>query len=369
MYPITNYKRFMLAGLVPPRQDKEKTLADFEETQSLVHTYGGRVFAAVSQNSTRSDHETFIGHGKAQEISEVLNDNAIDVVVINGNLKPGQLFALQKIFEEKRPVIRVWDRIDLILEIFARHASTAEAKLQIKIAAMRHMGPRIYGMGMVLSQQAGGIGTRGIGETNTELMKRHWRNEMGKVRKQLAKIQKNRTQQIDRRKRDGLSSISIVGYTNAGKTTLFNALTGERQLVDDALFVTLDSNITKLYLSKIQKEVYLSDTIGFINDLPPELIDAFKSTLMETIHADIILHVIDSSDPWLYDKIDTVEQIMGGLDVDAKRILYVFNKTDRAMFLNREALKEKYARYSPQFISALGGIGISDLKNAIQKSI
>src|SRR3989344_3151781 len=225
MYPIINFKRFMLVGLVPPRQDKEKTLSDFEETQSLVRTYGGRVFAAVSQNSSRGDHETYIGHGKAQEISEELNDNAIDVVVINGNLKPGQLFALQNFFDEKRPGIHVWDRIDLILEIFAKHASTAEAKLQIKIAAMRHMGPRIYGMGMVLSQQAGGIGTRGIGETNTELMQRHWRNEMGKVKKQLAKIQKNRSQQLDRRKRDGLSAISIVGYTNAGKTTLFNELT------------------------------------------------------------------------------------------------------------------------------------------------
>src|SRR3989338_2905120 len=125
-------------------------------------------------------------------------------------------------------------------------------------------------MGMVLTRQAGGIGTRGIGETNTELMQRHWRNEIGKVKKQLAKIQKNRTQQLERRKRDGLLAISIVGYTNADKTTLFNALTGERRLVEDALFVTLESNITKLYLPDIQKEVYLSDTIGFINNLPPE---------------------------------------------------------------------------------------------------
>ncbi len=189
MIPIAHTPRFMLVGLVPPRQDKERTFATFEEAQSLVSAYGGEVFAATSQNSTRRDHATFIGTGKAQEVADTIQKEQIEIVVINDNVKPGQLFTLKKIFERSNSKIEVWDRSDLILHIFSKHAATAEAKLQIKLAFMRHMGPRIFGMGMELSQQAGGIGTIGKGETNTERMHRHWKNEIRNVYKQLKKIQ------------------------------------------------------------------------------------------------------------------------------------------------------------------------------------
>ena len=367
MILLTHKPRFMLIGLVLPRTDKERTLADFEEAQSLVHTYGGEVFAAVSQNSTRRDQSTFIGTGKAHEVIDTITKEKIDIVVINDNVKPGQLFTLKKIFEVGNPRIEVWDRADLILHIFSKHASTAEAKLQIKLAFMRHMGPRIYGMGMELSQQAGGIGTVGIGETNTERMQRHWRQEVRSVRKQLAKLEANRSNQMDTRKKSGLSTISIIGYTNAGKTTLFNALASEHKLVDNALFVTLDSNVSKLYLPKIQKEVYLTDTIGFIQNLPPQLIDAFKSTLMETIRADTLLHMIDASDIWMDDKIQAVEEILQDLRIDTTNQIYVFNKIDRAKNINKQELIKRYSAFHPQFVSAYSRQGIPQLLAAIQE--
>ena len=159
------------------------------------------------------------------------------------------------------------------------------------------MGPRIFGMGMILSRQGGGIGTRGIGETNTELMKRHWKQAIKKVYDTLEKSVASRERQMDHRKNLGLQTISIVGYTNAGKTSLFNILTHKKHVVENALFATLDSTVGEIYMQSLQKKVLISDTIGFIANLPPSLIEAFKSTLMESVHADIILHVIDASDP------------------------------------------------------------------------
>lgn len=359
----------MLVGLVSPILDQEKMLANFEELESLVHTYGGVVYAATTQNSTRADSATYIGSGKAQEIADKIAEEKIDIVVVNATIKPGQIYTLKKIFERANPNIVVWDRVDLILQIFSKHAKTAEAKLQIKLAIMRHMGPRIYGMGMELSQQAGGIGTRGIGETNTEIMRRHFRQEIRNVNKQLAKIVKTKQQQITHRKGSGNPTVSIIGYTNAGKSTLFNKLTGGKNLVDDALFVTLTSNVSKIYLPKIKKEIFLTDTIGFIQNLPHQLIEAFKSTLMETTQADLLLHVIDASDPWMHDKIKVVEAILRELKVDTKNQIYVFNKMDKAKNLNRTDLSNWYSKYHPQFTNAKFGDGCDKLVEEIQSSL
>jgi len=367
MIPQREYSRFMLVGLVPPHEDKERTLSRFEEAESLVRTFGGNVYAAVSQNAARADHHTFIGSGKASEVAEAIERENIQVVVINDAVKPGQLYALEKIFSVKNPTILVWDRIDLILQIFSKHASTAEAKLQIRRAAMRHMGPRIYGMGFEMSQQAGGIGMRGIGETNTELMKRHWKNEMRQVQKQLDKIHKTRAAQMQRRKNNDIPTIAIVGYTNAGKSTLFNSLTNQKNQVSDALFVTLDSTVSKLFLPKIQLQVFLSDTIGFIQNLPHDLIEAFKSTLLETVHADLLLHVIDASDPWVHDKIQVVEEVLKDLKIEVKHKLYIFNKIDRATNINQKDLAAKYSSFNPLFISAKTDDGVDQLISAIEQ--
>lgn len=369
MYSFLTDPRFMLVGLVKSTGDKEKMLADFEELELLVHTYGGKVFAATTQNFTRKDNATFIGTGKAQEVTETIGREKIDIVVVNASVKPGQLYTLKKIFERSNPNIVVWDRIDLILQIFSKHAKTSEAKLQIKLAFLRHMGPRIFGMGMELSQQAGGIGTKGIGETNTEIMRRHFRYEIRNVNKELKKILQTKQQQITQRKTSGSPTISIIGYTNAGKSTLFNTLTGDKNLVEDSLFVTLSSNVGKLYLPKIKKEIFLTDTIGFIQNLPHELIESFKSTLLETVQANLILHLIDASGIWMENKIKVVQAILRELNVDSTKQIYVFNKMDKAAKLDKDDLNKRYYLFQPQFITAKTGDGCNKLIDVISESI
>lgn len=344
-------------------------ISEFEEAGSLVATYGGQVHAVLVQNASRGDYETFIGKGKVEEAAEVIEKEKIDIVVINTVIKPSQIHALKLAFEKINPEIIVWDKVTLILEIFSRHASTAEAKLQIKLAKMRQMGPRIYGMGLEMSQQAAGVGTRGLGETNTELMLRHWRNEKRIVQKELESLIRQREQQIDRRRLEGLPTISLVGYTNAGKTTLFNRMTGQHDLVENALFATLDSTVNKFYLKGFNKEVYLSDTIGFIKDLPPQLIEAFKSTLLEAIHADVILHVIDTSDPRMDEKIKTVEEILGEIGIDTKKQIFVFNKSELVAEEQKREILKRYSAYSPQCISAQKGEGIEELFVTLSESL
>jgi GTP-binding protein HflX len=216
-----------------------------------------------------------------------------------------------------------------------------------------------------MSRQGGGIGTLGVGETNTELMKRHWRDSVKRVHDELEKISNTREQQIERRKKSGFKTISIVGYTNAGKSSLFNLLAGKDVLVENALFATLDSTVGKLYLQSIKQEVLITDTIGFIRNLPPRLISAFKSTLLESIHADVLLHVIDVSDPELEIKIEVVNKILQELGRDSQDVVYVFNKVDAARSLDLVAIEEKFKSHSPIFISVKEKSGIENLINVM----
>jgi GTP-binding protein HflX len=361
--------RFMLVGLVPKGINDETILQDMEELESLVKTYGGEVFAATVQKADYPHKATFIGSGKAQEIADTIAKEQIDIVVINNIVKPGQLYTLEKIFFRSNPEIKVWDRVNLILQIFSLHAHTKEAKLQIDLANLRHMGPRIFGMGYILSRQGGGIGTVGVGETNTELMKRHWRNEMKHISSQLTKLSKERIKQIEKRRSIGFLTAAIVGYTNAGKTMLFNRLTSKTNLVANALFATLDSSVGKLRIPNEKREIIVSDTIGFIKNLPPNLIDAFKSTLLETINADLLLIVVDLSDPELSDKIRVVEEILNELQAGEKKRLYVFNKSDRTKPSDKTDLMKRYADYNPLFISAKFGEGVDKLLDMIGEFI
>lgn len=365
-------EKFILVHLIPPEQKPEEADRELQELMSLVTTYGGATVVKIMQKRDRPDNDTYIGKGKAEELKNAAKEEKAHVVVLNGIVKQGQLFNLQRLITDGKEDVAVWDRMDLILNIFSKHANTAEAKLQIELARMHHMGPRMYGLGgNELSRQGGGIGTRGKGETNIEIMKRHWREQIKQTQDKLKKLTSEREKQIARRKELGLKTVSIVGYTNAGKTSLFNLLSKKQKLVENALFATLDSAVGELYVPSLNATVLISDTIGFIQNLPPQLIEAFKSTLMESVHADILMHVIDIGDEKREEKIGTVEQILTDLGVENKKRLYVFNKIDTLE--NREEvqyeLSQKYEQYDPVFISVNNKENIETLVQKISEYI
>jgi GTPase len=369
MYEVTHILRFLTVHVINPQANQEKAVHHGEELESLITTLGGTVVGRVIQKRENPDLATFVGKGKIQEVVDAIKETHADVVVLNATAKPRQVHALKQYLLEANPQIEVWDRIDLILHIFDKHATTTEAKLQIELARMRYMGPRIYGMGFVLSRQGGGIGTSGIGETNTELMKRHWRNEMKKVTDQLEKVSAAREEQVRRRQKAGLKTVSLVGYTNAGKSSLFNLLTGKDMLVENALFATLDSTSGRVYLPQTQSEVLVTDTIGFIRNLPPRLINAFQSTLMESMYAEVILHVVDASDPEIDEKIHVVKEILQKLGRNKEDVIYVFNKIDRLDADQKKKVIAKYKEKDPVYISATEEKGIEQLQDAIAKQL
>jgi GTPase len=361
--------RFLPVHVINPRANKEKSIDVGEELESLINTLGGEIVDRVIQKLNNPDPASYIGKGKVQEVAKIVEEKRVDVVVLNNAAKSKQVFNLKTALQKVNPNIEVFDRIDLILHIFDKHASTKEAKLQIELARMRYMGPRIYGMGFVMSRQGGGIGTIGVGETNTELMKRHWRQEMKKVTEELDKANVDREKRIERRKREGYKTISIVGYTNAGKSTLFNLLTAKNVLSENVLFATLDSSIGEVYLPESHQKVMVTDTIGFIRNLPPRLIQAFKSTLLESIHADVILHVVDASDHEVFEKIKIVEEILNDLGISQDKVLYVFNKSDRLSVERRSELEESFKEYNPVFVSAVEDAGKSEIIKLISQAL
>lgn len=360
--------RVILIDLAEPYRHIDTVLSDLAELKSLVKTYGGVDVASMIQHRARPDKATFIGSGKVQELISLVQKEIVDIVVINAIVNPTQLHHLTELLWTVNPDIQVWDRIDLILNIFERHARSAEAKLQIEIARMQHMGHRIYGLGeRYFSRQAGGIGTRGIGQTNIERMKLHLKNQIRIKKDELKKVERQRERQLQRRRENGIGSISIVGYTNAGKTSIFNLLTGKQNEVRDELFVTLDTTTGELPHGK-NKKMIVSDTIGFIQNLPLTLFESFRSTLMETVWSDVIIHVIDVSDEKMEEKISAVEQILSDLSVHSKKKIYLFNKIDLLGEKKQDViqmLKEKYTRYTPHFISIKDGQGVQSFKKAL----
>lgn len=377
--PMSMRPRAILLDVIPPSLPKSEAERRLQELDLLTKTYGGIVIIKLLQKRSPPDYRTYVGPGKLDEVIRIAQEERAELLIINNALKPGQMFRVgEKLRAHK---MRVWDRMDLILNIFAKHADTAEAKLQIRLAAIKHMGPRIFGMGQEMMQQAGGTSTRGgQGETNTELMKRHLFEQEKRIRGELERVATARAGHRKRRDRLGLKTVSVVGYTNAGKSSLLRALTGKRTLVADALFATLDTRVGKLRLPRAvnsdgqtercalytgHSEVLISDTIGFIQDLPPQLIDAFRSTLDETIDADLLLHVIDISDPFMADKIKEVEEVLDALGVEDLPKVYVFNKLDLVKKPKKNILKEHYGSFTPCFASSITGEGLGEVKSMI----
>ena len=292
------------------------------ELKSLSHTAGGRVKEVVVQNREQIHPSTYVGQGKVEEIKRLILANDIELVISNNELSPGQLRNLNDHFG-----VRVIDRSQLILDIFASRAKTKEGQLQVELAQLQYMLPRLHGMGLVLSRLGGGIGTRGPGETKLETDQRHIRRRIDEIKRRLKDVVKQREQYRKRRKLNKVFQIAIVGYTNAGKSTLFNRLTNESALEEDLLFATLDPLTRQIHLPS-GFQCLITDTVGFLQDLPTSLIAAFKSTLEEVTEADFLLHVVDASHEGNEQHQNTVKEILHELDADHIPMLTLYNKAD-----------------------------------------
>ncbi|MBQ7011440.1 MAG: GTPase HflX [Clostridia bacterium] len=313
--------RAVIVGLELPGQNG--TEASIEELARLIDTAGGQCIAALTQNRESPDVRTCIGKGKIDELRDICEKNNVSLVVFDCELTPSQI----RNIEEELGGPDVIDRSMLILDIFALHAITREGKLQVELAQLSYTAPRLIGKGKAMSRLEGRIGTRGPGESKLETDRRHIHRRMDALRKELAEIEKNRATMRHAREKSGIPKAAIAGYTNAGKSTLTNALCESDILAEDKLFATLDPT-TRRFVLPDGSEMLLTDTVGFIRNLPHQLISAFRSTLEEVQFADFIIIVIDASDPEAPAQTQVTEQLLCELKADDKPRIYVFNKID-----------------------------------------
>ena len=325
-YEIKEKVKAILVGLVTEKEELEEEEKSLCELERLLDTAGGELFCTVVQNKSKPEPRTLIGSGKVKEISELCLNNEVGLVIFNTDLSPSQIRNLEN---EIGHDVSVIDRSMLILDIFALHAVSGEGKLQVELAQLKYTAPRLMGKGNEMSRLGGGIGTRGPGESKLESDRRHLKRRVMALEEEIKLIEKNRKSMRVSRDRSGLAKISIVGYTNAGKSTLLNTLTGAGILAEDKLFATLDPTTRKFALPG-GEQVLLTDTVGFIKRLPHHLVRAFRSTLDEAVYADIIMIVIDASDPECMSQLECTEQTLDELGVSDKPVLYVFNKCDIA---------------------------------------
>ena len=304
--------------------DTENFDLSMEELQSLAKTAGAEVVGSYSQKREKYDSKTFVGSGKLEEIRQMVDAEEISTVIVNNRLTPRQNVNL-----EESLGVKVIDRMQLILDIFAMRARSHEGKLQVHLAQLKYLLPRLVGQGIMLSRQAGGIGSRGPGESQLELNRRSVRNQIHDIERQLKAVEKNRATVREKRLESSIFKIGLIGYTNAGKSTIMNCLTSKSQYEADELFATLDATTKNINLSG-QLNVTLTDTVGFIQDLPTELVSSFKSTLEESKNVDLLVHVIDASDPHHEEHEKTVLDIMKELDMLDIPRLTLYNKADKA---------------------------------------
>ncbi len=328
------------------------------ELAALAQTAGSVVLEGLIQRRSKPDASTYVGRGKAAELAEIVASVDADTLVCDGELTPGQLRKLEEIVK-----VKVVDRTWLILDIFAQHAQSREGKAQVELAQLEYMLPRLRGWGEALSRQAGGIGTRGPGETKIETDRRRIRTQISRLRRQLTAMKRSREVQRASRDRAHVPAVAIVGYTNAGKSTLLNALSGANVLIRDELFATLDPTVRRTKTST-GREFTIADTVGFVRHLPHQLVEAFRSTLEEVHSADVLVHVVDGSDADPISQINAVRDVLRQIDAADIRELIVINKADVATGHQVAAIRA--SEPSSVVISAATGEGIDDLKDVIE---
>ncbi len=334
--------------------------SSLDELTRLLHTAGGDVAARVIQVKDTYDPRTLIGSGKVKEIAELVKNHGSELVIFDEELSPAQIRNLENDIGSDVTVI---DRSMLILDIFALHATSGEGKLQVELAQLKYTAPRLIGHGLELSRQGGGIGSRGPGESKLETDRRHLKERIVALEERLHELEANRCTMRAQRDRSGLPKVALVGYTNAGKSTLLNLLTGASVLSEDKLFATLDPTTRKTELPS-GEQILLTDTVGFIRKLPHHLVKAFKSTLDEVRLADILLIVSDISDPEVEEHLKVTESVIEELGAGGKPVIYVFNKADAT-----DSDVSEFDRDNSVAVSAKCGSGIERLLLLIEETI
>ncbi len=359
MYSISEKKpeKALLVGVCTSSQERWHELDRLEELQKLAEAAGANVFEKILQIRPSYDPAYLIGKGKAFEIQNICEQFGIDVVIFDQDLSPSQVRNLEQIIKCK-----IIDRTELILDIFAQHAETLEAKIQVELAQLLYRLPRLAGKGIDLSRLGGGIGTRGPGEKKLEVDRRKIKDRINHLKRELEEIEK--TRELHYRRRREIYKVTLVGYTNSGKSSIMNLLTKSNLPVEDKPFSTLDATTRIMYQKVLPKPVVVSDTVGFIEDIPHHLIASFKATLGVAREADVLIHVIDITNEPIDKKIQTVESVLSDIGCGDKPIIKVFNKTDLVIEKNViERLRSNYP--DALFVSAKLKTGIEELKNEI----
>jgi GTPase len=350
-------ERVALVGLISGAERRHSAELSFDELAGLAHAAGGQVVLRVSQERPRPDPATFLGRGKLDFLAAACAEADVDAVIFDNELTPAQLREIEARVERK-----VVDRTQLILDIFARRARTREGKWQVELAQLEYLLPRLVGAGAALSRLGGGIGTRGPGETKLETDRRRIRVRIQQIRKSIDELRRRRAQLRERRHKQALPTVALVGYTNAGKTTMFNLLTREASDAQDALFVTLDPLVRRVRLPD-RRDLLISDTVGFIDRLPHTLIAAFRATLEEVAKAELVLHVIDAASLDRDRRIAAVERVLSEVDAAEVPRIDAYNKCD---LLGPEELRRlKLAAPDALFLSAKTGEGREELLETV----
>lgn len=351
-------ERLILVGI--STCDNDDTKSSLDELEELVKTAGGVTVAKVIQNREKVHPGTYVGAGKLEELKDLIITTEATGIVCDDELSPAQIKNLEDALQ-----VKIMDRTLVILDIFAKHASTREGKIQVELAQLKYRSSRLAGLGKSLSRLGGGIGTRGPGEKKIEMDRRLIRDRIAQLNTELAEVKKHRELTRNQRSKNPNGVIAIVGYTNAGKSTLLNALTDASVLSEDKLFATLDPTTRNLTLDN-GEQVLLTDTVGFIRKLPHNLIDAFRSTLEEAKYADVIIHVVDASNPDMDIQMHVVYDTLKDLGVSDKTILTLFNKQDK---IEEKGIYKDLAADKTFNISAKTKEGLDEVKRAIEDII